>query len=114
MVKYFPASIKDGQFKSDWQNFKNAVRNFSDGNYLLLLINTGNKDQRENQSKYFAIIGEWGLQFGYTKAEVHEIVKAELFPQLFTHTSTTDLDYNDWALLFVYLENFLILKFENR
>ena len=116
MRHYYKGTIKQGKFKlNNKKAFDSSVSHFRDGNYLVALLNLTNKSQREWQAFYFAILGEWSNDVGLTKAELHDLVKSELFPDLFeTETSTTDLSNEKWNILFFNLENFLILKFENR
>jgi hypothetical protein len=91
------------------------IGSMPDGSYLLLLLKTEDKTAREWQNYYFAIIGEWSLDTGYTKKELHHLIKDDLFPQLFDgETSSTELDTDQWKILMWNLENYLILKFENR
>lgn len=116
MRHYYKGTIKQGKFKLNSRvAFEASVRHLRDGNYLVALLNLTNKNQREWQAFYFAILGEWSNDVGLAKAELHDLVKTELFPDLFEDiTSTTDLSNEQWNILFFNLENFLILKFENR
>lgn len=114
MKRYHKAQIKDGKFISDRMKFREMISSMPDGSYLILLLKTEDKTPREWQNYYFAIIGEWSLDTGYTKDELHQMIKDELFPQLFKVSSTTDLDTDQWKMLMWNLENWLIIKFENR
>lgn len=114
MKRYHRAEIKNGKFISDKQRFNDSMASMPDGQYLWCLIKTQDRTPRDWQNYYFAVLGEWSLDTGYTKDNLHQMVKADLFPELFTETSTTDLDADQWNMLIWNLENYLILKFENR
>lgn len=115
MKHYYPGLIKNGKFAlRSRQAFDNSIKHYKDGEYLVALYNLREKDQIEWQQFYFAVIGEWSTDTGYTKDEIHEMVKSELFPEIFDNeASTTELSNIQWNILFLNLENFLILKFEN-
>ncbi len=113
MKRYFKAKIKEGKFISNKQYFKDSVASLPDGDYLHLLIKVSDRNQRENQNYYFAQLGEWA-DTGYSREELHEIVKNDLFVQLFdAPLSTTELTREQWSMVFFNLEVFLITKFEN-
>lgn len=115
MRQYHKSYVKDGiYYLNDKKQFRDLTANLPDGPYLTIVCSVLNKTQREFQEMYFAQIGSWSLDTGYTKKELHEIIKNELFKELFDKTSTTDLNKKDWNILFLNLENWLILKFENR
>lgn len=116
MRYYYKGTIKDGKFKlNNRKAFDSSVSNLRDGNYLVALLNLTNKNQREWQLFYFAVLGSWSEDVGLTKSELHDLVKSELFPELFElETSTTELTNEQWNILFFNLERFLILKFENK
>jgi hypothetical protein len=115
MKRYHRAEIKDGKFISDKERFKQSIASMPDGKYLWCLIKTQDRSPRDWQNYYFAILGEWSLDTGYTKDELHQMVKNELFPQLYEgKASTTELDVDQWNMMMWNLENWLILKFENR
>jgi hypothetical protein len=115
MKRYHKAEIKNGKFISDKQRFRQSIGSLPDGRYLFCLISTQDRTPRDWQNYYFAILGEWSLDTGYTKDDLHQMIKSELFPQVFeTETSTTALDGDQWQILMWNLENWLILKFENR
>lgn len=79
-----------------------------------MLIKQQDRTEREFQNHYFAILGEWSLDTGWAKDELHQLVKKELFTELFDEeVSTADLDVESWNIVFLNLENFLILQFEN-
>ena len=114
MKRYFKAKIKNGEFISNKSNFRRGVANMPDGDYIHLLIKTSDRTLRENQNYYYTQLGEWSPATGYTKAELHDIVKEGLFQELFNEPlSTNDLTEEDWTLVFFNLENFLLAKFEN-
>lgn len=115
MKWYHKAKIVKGKFISDKKRFTDSVATMIDGDYLFCLIKSSDKTPREWQNYYFVIIGEWSLDVGYTKDELHQMIKDELFPQVFeTETSTTDLTVEQWQILLWNLENFLVIKFENK
>lgn len=115
MKRYFKAEIKKGKFFSDKDKFNTGISNMPDGNYLFLLIKTSNRTLRENQNYYFTLLGEWSLSTGYSKEELHDIVKNDLFVELFDEPlSTSDLTEEDWTMVFFNLETFLLVKFENK
>lgn len=112
---YQNAKIKSGKFYSDKEKFNQMVANMSDGNYIYCLIKHSDRTCRQNQNFYFTQLGDWSLSTGYSKEELHELVKNELFVDLFgSPQSTSDLDKNMWAAVFFNLENFLLIKFENK
>jgi hypothetical protein len=114
MIQYHKASIKNGKFQSDRKLFQERVASLPDGNYFLMLIKQQDRTERDFQNHYFAILGEWSLDCGYTKEELHELIKEELFTELFDGAiSTSMLTVEQWNIVFLNLENFLILKFEN-
>jgi hypothetical protein len=115
MVQFTRAQVKEGKFHSDKVRFKERVSNLPDGEYLMLFMKQTDKDTRECQNHYFLILGQWSLDTGYTKTELHELVKDELFTELFGDAvSTKDLTPEQWTIAFFNLESFLILKFENK
>ena len=115
MKRYFKAKIKNGKFYSDKQKFDAGVANMPDGDYVHLLIKVSDRTPRESQNYYFVQIGEWANSVGYSKEDLHELVKDELFVELFDEPrSTSDLTKEDWMIVFLNLETFLISKFENR
>jgi hypothetical protein len=115
MKRYFKAKIKDGKFYSNKEQFRNGVSSLPDGEYIQLLVKTSDRTLRESQNYYFVQIGEWALSTGHTKDELHDMIKKDLFVELFdSPVSTADLTEADWSLVFLNLENWLLLKFENR
>lgn len=116
MRYYYKGTIKNGKFNlNNRKAFDSSVSHLRDGNYLVALLNLTNKSQREWQAFYFAVLGEWSNDVGLTKSELHDLVKSELFPDLFENiTSTTELSNTEWNILFFNLENFLLIKFENK
>lgn len=115
MIQYHKAKIKDGKFYSNRKLFQQRVSSLPDGEYVLMLIKLQDRTPREFQNHYFAILGEWSLDSGYSKDEIHQMVKEELFVDLFDdEISTSDLTVEQWNIVFLNLENFLILKFENK
>jgi hypothetical protein len=115
MKHYYRATVKDGKFKlRNSKVFNESIKYYQDGNYLVALYKMTDKTTREWQQLYFAVLGEWSNDTGLTKDELHDMIKAELFDELFEKTSTTDLTNREWNILFINLENFLILKFENK
>jgi len=114
MIQYHKAKIKKGKFIADKKLFLQRVESLPDGDYFHCLIKLSNRTQREYQNHYFAILGEWSQDFGWTKSELHDLVKEELFVNLFNEEiSTADLTVEQWNIVFLNLENFLIIKFEN-
>ncbi len=114
MIQFHRATVTGGKFHSDKSRFKDRVSNLPDGDYLMMLIKQTDRTTRECQNHYFLILGQWSLDTGYTKNELHQMVKDELFKELFADVeSTRDLTPEDWTILFWNLEQFLILKFEN-
>ena len=116
MKRYTSAHIKKGKlYINKKEEFNGAIKTMPDGNYIFCLIKLNDKSNRDLQNQYFAILEEFSLSYGFTKMELHDLVKSELFPQLFDEeTSTTELDNKQWNILLLNLESFLILKFENR
>jgi hypothetical protein len=114
MNQYHRATIKNGQFFSDKKVFNDRIKDLPDGNYLMLLIKQFNRTVREWQNHYFAILGEWSNDMGWSKSDLHDYVKEHLFNELFgEEISTADLTEEQWNIVFLNLENFLILQFEN-
>lgn len=114
MKKYQKAEVVKGKFISDKNRFKEMIANTPDGKYLFCLISIQDRSPREWQNFYFAVLGQWSLDTGYTKDDLHQMAKDELFPELTDKTSTGDLDADEWNVIMWNLENWLILKFENR
>lgn len=116
MKQFHPACIEQGKLLvKDKSKFKSLVKNLPDGDYVMLLLSQNDKSTRDCQNRYFAILGEWSLDVGETKSHLHEMVKNELFFDLFGEVaSTTDLSADEWTVVFWNLENWLILKYENR
>src|SRR5271155_2700668 len=114
MRHYYRATVKDGKFKlRNSQAFNDSIHYYQDGNYLVALYRMTDKTTREWQQLYFVVLGEWSNDTGLTKDELHDMIKAELFDELFDKVSTTDLTNKEWNVLFLNLENFLLLKNEN-
>lgn len=115
MIRFFKGIIKAGKWISDKTRFRDVVSSLPEGNYLFMLIKQNDRTTRENQNHYFLILGQWENDTGYTRTELHDIVKNELFVELFDKPiSTTKLTNDQWTLVFFNLTNFLITKFENR
>ncbi len=115
-MNYYRGSIQDGKFKmANRKAFEASIEHYPDGKYLVVLYKMTEKTTREWQEYYFAVLGEWCNDFGISKDQLHDEVKTELFPELFEDiTSTTNLTNEQWNILFLNLNNFLILKFENK
>ena len=115
MKHYYKGKVEKGKFSLiNRKAFDSSIKHYKDGEYLVTLFRLRNKDQREWQQFYFAVLGEWSNDTGYTKDQLHDMIKSELFTELFDgETSTTELSNTQWNILFLNLENFLILKFEN-
>lgn len=115
MGKYYNAKINDQGvlLLEDKKHFLRSIRYMGEGDYVLHVMKRIDGNQRDMQKLYFAILGEWCNDTGWTKDELHTLVKDELFLELFDKTSTTDLDPTEWTILIMELENFLIIKFEN-
>jgi hypothetical protein len=115
MGKYFEAEIAYGTLiMADKNRFLRTIRNMPEGDYIVSIFKKTKGTSREMQKLYFAILGEWMNDTGWTKDELHELVKTELFPTLFDQTSTSDLTSKEWTILIREVEDFLIVKFENR
>lgn len=114
MKQYHKASIKGGKFFSNKKAFRERVETLPDGNYFMVLIKQFDRTVREWQNHYFAVIGEWAQDMGWAKEELHDYVKENLFVELFDEPiSAAKLTLEQWNIVFLNLENFLILKFEN-
>lgn len=94
--------------------FLKKIRKMQDGDYIVAIFKQINGTTREMQKLYFAILGEWMNDTGWTKDKLHDLVKEELFPQLFLYTSTSQLTNKEWTILIREVDDFLILKFENK
>lgn len=115
MIQYHSIKLKDGNLKFLNKDAKNIIALMPEGIYLVALISMNDKDPRDCQNRYFAILGEWSLSTGWTKDELHTLVKDELFGEIFVgDVSTSDLSASDWTIVFFQLESFLIKKFENK
>ena len=115
MAKHFGAKISNGKLVLDNKDyFNNSIKNMSQGSYVIFLVRQDAKTIREFQNLYFAILGTWSEDTGWTKDDLHDLIKAELFPDITDKTSTQDLDTIEWHSLLLNLENFLLLKFENK
>jgi hypothetical protein len=116
MKHYYQGVVKDGRFAlRSRKGFDASIKYYKDGEYLVALYSMREKDPQEWRQFYFAVLNEWSLDTGYTKEELHEMVKDELFPELFDgETSTSQLTNTQWNILFLNLEPYLILKFENK
>ena len=108
-MKYFTASVRDGQLVLDNKHkFRNYVKAVPGGHYLLVLIKTDNdRTDREWQKYYRVLLKEMALDTGHTPSEMHEFAKHEVLSKM-DLTSTTQLDHllwreyiemlGDWAL----------------
>lgn len=115
MIQYHGAQIKKGKLRFFNREAKNIIGTLPDGVYLVAVMSMNDKDVRDNQNRYFAQLGEWSLSTGWTKEDLHDLVKDELFTDMFDGPlSTTELDAEQWTMVFFQLENFLIKKFENK
>lgn len=115
MIQYHGVDIKKGKIKFLNSNAKHLVANMPDGIYLVAIMSMNGKDTRDNQNRYYVQLGEWALSTGWTKENLHDLVKEELFMELFdAPLSTTELDAEQWTMIFFQLENFLLRKFENK
>ena len=115
-MQYHGAKIINGKLKlNNKEKFKGLVANLEDGPYVLVLMNMNDKDVRSCQNRYFAQLGEWSTSVGERKEFLHDLVKEELFTNLFGEAlSTTELNAEQWTMVFFNLENFLIRKYENK
>ena len=116
MGKYFDAEISNAGVlvMDDRKQFLRTIKHMSPGVYILHLFKQIEGTSRDFQKLYFAILGEWSNDTGWTKDELHRLVKDELFPQLFDATSTSVLTHQEWTMLVREVDDFLIIKFENR
>lgn len=115
MIQFHGAAINKGKLKFFNRNAKELIGNLPDGDYLVAVMSMNSKDTRDNQNRYFVQLGEWSLSTGWNKEDLHELVKDELFTDLFdSPLSTTELDAEQWTMVFFQLENFLLRKFENK
>ena len=115
MGKYFDAEINKGVLiMEDRKHFLRTVKHMADGDYIVSIFKQIQGTTRDFQKLYFAILGEWSNDTGWTKDELHSLIKNELFPELFESTSTADLSQHEWTLLVREVEDFLIIKFENK
>lgn len=115
MGKYFDASIVNGSLvMDDRKQFLRSIKYMDDGDYIVSIFKQIQGTSRDMQKLYFAILGEWSNDTGWTKDELHALVKDDLFPTLFDAVSTADLNPHEWTLLIREVEDFLILKFENK
>jgi hypothetical protein len=115
MSKYFDAQIIEGSLiMEDKKQFLRSIKHMDDGDYIVSIFKHIQGTSRDMQRTYFAILGEWSNDTGWKKDELHSLVKNELFPELFESTSTTSLTQYEWTLLVREVEDFLIIKFENK
>lgn len=115
MIQYHGAEIKNGKLRFFNRESKNIIGTMPDGVYLVAVMSMNDKDTRANQNRYYVTLGEWSLSTGWTKEDLHDLVKEELFDELFeAPLSTTELDAEQWTMVFFQLENFLMRKFENK
>lgn len=115
MIQYHGAEIKNGKLKFFNRESKNIIGTMPDGVYLVAVMSMNDKDTRANQNRYYVTLGEWALSVGWSKEDLHDLVKEELFQELFdAPLSTTELDAEQWTMVFFQLENFLMRKFENK
>jgi hypothetical protein len=115
MSKYFDAQIIEGSLiMEDKKQFLRSIKHMDDGEYIVSIFKQIQGTSRDMQKLYFAILGEWSNDTGWKKDELHSLVKNELFPELFESTSTASLTQHEWTLLVREVEDFLIIKFENK
>lgn len=115
MIQFHKATIKEGKFYSDKKKFADRVSYMPDGSYIHMVIKVTEKTTREFQNYYFVFIGDWAKEYGWTKPDLHDYIKANLFTQLFDEErSTTDMTKEEWTIIFLNLENFLIGLFETK
>lgn len=114
MIQYHGAELKKGKIKFFNREAKNIIATMPEGTYLVAILSMNDKSTRDNQNRYFAILGEWSLSTGWTKEDLHDLVKEELFMEMFDdEISTVDLTPEEWTMVFFQLENFLLRKFKN-
>jgi hypothetical protein len=114
-MKYFDAHISGGSLiMRDKRQFLRTIRKMPEGEYIVSIFKQIKGTSRDMQKLYFAILGEWSNDTGWTKDWLHDLVKEELFPTLFEQTSTSDLTSVEWTLLIREVDDFLIMKFENK
>lgn len=113
---YHGAKIINGKLKlNNKDKFKGLIASQEDGPVVLVVMNMNEKDVRSCQNRYFAQLGEWSNSVGERKEFLHDLVKEELFVNLFGEAlSTTELTSEQWTMVFFNLENFLIRKYENK
>lgn len=112
---YQIVQLLKGKITFNKESFREKIANAFDGKYLMVLIRYPDKSQRDWQNYYYFVIGQWAISQGWTKSDLHDLIKLELFDSLFDGevTSTNDLSLEQWKILFFNLENFLHRKFEN-
>lgn len=113
---FHSARIEKGKLKlSRKDQFDNVIGLSKDGPYVLILLSMNENDTRDCQNRYFAQLGEWSNNVGESKEFLHQMVKDELFTDLFEEPiSTTELTPEQWTMVFFNLENFLLLKYDNK
>ena len=115
MIQYHGAELKDSKLKFLNKDSKGIIGSMPDGIYLVAVMSMNSKSTRDNQNRYYVTLGEWALSTGWTKEDLHDLVKEELFQELFdAPLSTTELDAKQWTMVFFQLDNFLMRKFENK
>lgn len=115
MIQYHGMELKNGKLKFLNKDSKNIISSMPDGIYLAAFMSMNSKNTRDNQNRYYVTLGEWVSSTGWTKEDLHDLVKEELFQELFdAPLSTTELDAKQWTMVFFQLENFLMRKFENK
>lgn len=104
-MMFHKASVtEDHKFKSDKEQFKNIVSNLFPGDYLLCFLKLSDRNIREWQNYYRAVLGELSLHSGYTKPELHDMIKEAVLADMLEpgeEESTTVLDTTRWQMFFL-------------
>jgi len=116
MIQYHGAKIQNGKLRFFNRDSKNLINSIPEDSVLLVAVMSMNeKSTRDNQNRYYVTLGEWASSTGWSKEDLHDLVKEELFNELFEEPlSTTELNAEQWTMVFFQLENFLMRKFENK
>ena len=105
------AKISKSKLNVEQPSYNNAMKHMKDGDYLLLLVSLSNdRDVREWQRLYRAVLKQMSLDTGHTPSEMHDFAKDDVLSQM-QLSSTTELDPIRWKEYIERLSEWALDKF---
>lgn len=102
LQRYHKCDITGGKLVlGNRDRFTAACSTLPEGKYLLTLTKLSDRNIRESQKYYFAILTELSRHTGEEKMDLHEMIKADVLHGMFPSRkklTTTKLDEDQWDM----------------